>query len=205
MKLLLFTGAGTSAELGVPAMQVMARQFIDHLHDIDLEPSIVDKVERLISDAGNDMEHAIDVIDKVEGGMLARRQLGETVDEAEIIPYRTLREEAEWFVQHCCEQIRVAPAIRMWSPALKAATAVALTIASTNYDRAVEIAAARLKITLDDGFDDFAGRRRRHGVDLARKRASGFSSCTDRLIGTMGPLMKRSSCAIRCRCMGRLN
>jgi hypothetical protein len=45
----------------------------------------------------------------------------------------------------------------MWSPVLKAATAVTLTIASTNYDRAVEIAAARLKVALDDGFDDFAG------------------------------------------------
>lgn len=66
MKVLLFTGAGTSAELGVPAMRAMAEQFIAHLHDLELERSIVERVERLIVDAGNDMEHAIDVIDKVE-------------------------------------------------------------------------------------------------------------------------------------------
>lgn len=158
MRLLLFAGAGTSAELGVPAMRRMAEQFIDHLHDIDLERSIVDKVERLIVDAGNDMEHAIDVIDKVEAGLLAQRKFGMTIDEAEIVPYRTLREEAEWFVQHSCEQIRVASALRMWSPTLRAAKGVTLTIASTNYDRAIEISASRLKIVVDDGFNAFAGR-----------------------------------------------
>lgn len=157
MKLLLFTGAGTSAELGIPAMQRMAAQFIDHLHDIDLEKPIVDTVERLISGTGNDMEHAIDVIDKVEAGLLAQRKLGKTIDEADIAPYRTLREEAEWFVQHSCEQIRVASALRMWSPTLRAAKEVTLTIASTNYDRAVEISASRLKLVVDDGFNAFAG------------------------------------------------
>jgi SIR2-like domain len=157
MKLLLFTGAGTSAELGVPAMRVMAEQFIDHLHDIDVEQSIVDKIERLIVSAGNDMEHAIDVIDKIEGGLLARRELGETVDDTEMLPYRRLREEAEWFVQHSCEQIAVPSALRMWSPVLQAAEGLGLTIASTNYDRGIEIAAARLRISVDDGFDAFAG------------------------------------------------
>jgi len=158
MRVLLFTGAGTSAELGVPAMRVMAEQFIDHLHDVDVEQSIVDKIERLIVAAGHDMEHAIDVIDRIEGGLLARRELGESVDDAEILPYRRLREEAEWFVQHSCEQIRASAALRMWSPVLRAAESVALTIASTNYDRGIEIAAARLRVALDDGFDEFAGK-----------------------------------------------
>ena len=106
MKILLFTGAGTSAELGVPAMRAMAEQFIEHLHDLELDRSIVDRVGKLIADAGNDMEHAIDVIDKVESGFVAQRELGETVDDARIVPYRTLREEAEWLVQHSCEQIK---------------------------------------------------------------------------------------------------
>jgi hypothetical protein len=157
MKVLLFTGAGTSAELGVPAMRVMAEQFIAHLHDLELDQTIVDRVERLIASAGNDMEHAIDVIDKVESGFLAQRQLGEVVDESQIVPYRTLREEAEWFVQHSCEQIKTESAIRMWAPTLRAAEGLALTIASTNYDRAIEVTASRLKFALEDGFELFAG------------------------------------------------
>jgi hypothetical protein len=157
MRVLLFTGAGTSAELGVPAMRAMAEQFIDHLRDVDVEQSIVGRVEHLITASGHDMEHAIDVIDKIEGGLRARREIGETIDETEILPYQRLREEAEWFVQHSCEQIKVATALRMWSPVLRAAQDVALTIASTNYDRAIEIAAARLRLSLDDGFNDFAG------------------------------------------------
>ncbi len=205
MKALLFIGAGTSAELGVPAMRVMAEQFIDHLQDIDLDPVIVDKVKRLIANVGNDMEHAIDVIDKVENGLLARRALGETVAEAEIIPYRTLREEAEWFVHHCCEQIQVTSAIRMWSPVLKAAAGTALTIASTNYDRAVEIAAARLKVPIDDGFADLLERKRRRGAGSFHRRTFSFSSCTDRPIGITVLITRPSNCDTPRRCTGRLN
>lgn len=157
MRVLLFTGAGTSAELGVPAMRTMAEQFIAHLHDLELDPSIVERIERLIIDAGNDMEHAIDVIDRAESGFIAQRQLGEAVDESRIVPYRTLREEAEWFVQHSCEQIKVAAAIGMWAPTLRMKDRVELTIASTNYDRAVEITASRLKKGIDEGFVPFAG------------------------------------------------
>ncbi len=158
MKVLLFTGAGTSAELGVPAMRTMAEQFIAHLHDIELEPSIVERVERLIVDAGNDMEHAIDVIDKAESGFAAQRELGVPIDESQIIPFRTLREEAEWFVQHSCEQIKVASAVSMWTPTLRMIESVELTIASTNYDRAIEITASRLKKVIEDGFEPFAGK-----------------------------------------------
>ncbi|MFI5344640.1 MAG: SIR2 family protein, partial [Chlamydiales bacterium] len=94
----------------------------------------------------------------LEGGHQAKIDLGETPDDAEIAPYRTIRQEAEWFVQHCCEQIKSDAAIRMWSPTLRASTNIELTIASTNYDRAIEITAARLSLSLDDGFDDFAGK-----------------------------------------------
>jgi hypothetical protein len=157
MKVLLFTGAGTSAELGVPAMRMMAEQFIAHLHDLELDRTIVDRVEQLIVDAGNDMEHAIDVIDRVESGFVAQRELGVTIDEAQIAPYRTLREEAEWFVQHSCEQIKVVSAVSMWAPTLRMTEGIALTIASTNYDRAIEMTASRLKKEIEDGFEPFAG------------------------------------------------
>lgn len=157
MKVLLFTGAGASVEIGIPAMRRMAELFRDHLHDLALPTAVVEKIDKLVGDRSNDMEHAIDTIDRLEGGHQAKIELGENPDDAEIAPYRTIRQEAEWFVQHCCEQIKTDAAIRMWSPTLRAAADVELTIASTNYDRAIEIAAARLSVSLEDGFDDFAG------------------------------------------------
>ncbi len=104
MKVLLFTGAGASVELGVPAMRRMAEQFRDHLHDLALPTEVIEKIDALVGDRLKDMEHAIDVIDRLEGGYRAKIDLGETPDEAEFAPYQTIREEAEWFVQHCCEQ-----------------------------------------------------------------------------------------------------
>lgn len=162
MKILIFTGAGASFELGVPTMRPMAEQFRDHLHDLALPTEVIEKIDRLVGDGSKDMEHAIDVIDRLEGGYKARIELGESPDESEIAPYRTIREEAEWFVQHCCEQIKTEAAIRMWSPVLRGAEDVDLTIASTNYDRAVEITASRLSLRIEDGFDDFSGQEIAH-------------------------------------------
>ncbi len=142
-------------ELGITAMRKMAEQFRDHLHDLSLPEDIVEKMDNLVADDTKDMEDAIDIIDRLESGFRARVDLGENPDEAEIAPYLTIRQEAEWFVQHCCEQIKSDAAIRMWAPTLRAATGVDLTIASTNYDRAVEITAARLSIDIEDGFDGF--------------------------------------------------
>ena len=45
----------------------------------------------------------------------------------------------------------------MWAPTLRSLQEADLTIATTNYDRAVEIAAARLKIAVSDGFEEFSG------------------------------------------------
>ena len=155
MKVLLFTGAGASVELGISAMRKMAEQFRDHLHDLSLPEDIVEKMDKLVGDETKDMEDAIDIIDRLESGFTAKVDLGENPDEAEIAPFLTIRQEAEWFVQHCCEQIKAESAIRMWSPTLRAANEVDLTIASTNYDRAVEITAARLSVNIEDGFEDF--------------------------------------------------
>lgn len=158
MKVLLFIGAGASVELGIPSMRPMAEQFRDHLHDLALPTAVVEKIDSLIDDRSKDMERAIDVIDRLEGGHQAKIDLGEAPDDTEIAPYRTIRQEAEWFVQHCCEQIKSDAAIRMWAPTLRASANIELTIASTNYDRAIEITAARLSVTLEDGFEDFLGK-----------------------------------------------
>jgi len=155
MKVLLFTGAGASVELGISAMRKLVEQFRDHLHDLSLPEDVIANIDSLVSDETKDMEYVIDIIDRKEGGYRADLELGKTPDESEIAPYRTIRQEAEWFVQHSCEQIKAEAAIRMWSPALRTASEIDLTIATTNYDRAVEIAAARLSIDIEDGFEDF--------------------------------------------------
>ncbi|WP_405237568.1 SIR2 family protein [Lentisalinibacter orientalis] len=136
----------------------MVEQFRDHLHDLALPGDVVEKIDKLVGDNNNDMEQVIDIIDGVERGYQSRRKLGETLDESEIVPYVTIRQEAEWFVQHCCEQIRANAAVLMWSPTLRYAQDEGLTIATTNYDRAVEIAAARLSINLVDGFREYSGK-----------------------------------------------
>ncbi len=158
MKILLFTGAGTSVELGVPAMRSMAEQFKNHLYDIKLPQEILQKVEQFLAIQSNDMEHMIELIDQVEGGARASSQLGEEVDEAKIIPYKVIRQEAEWFVQHSCEQVKANAAVTMWTPTLRAAANMDLTIASTNYDRAIEISSSRLRLELFDGFETFEGK-----------------------------------------------
>ena len=171
MKVLVFTGAGASVELGVPTMRPMVEQFRDHLHDLALPSDVVGKIDRLVGDGSKDMEHAIDVIDRLERGYDARIELGEGPAESEIAPYRTIRQEAEWFVQHCCEQIKSESAVRMWLPVLRATSNVDLTIASTNYDRAVEIAASRLSLALDDGFEEFSGREIAHWHGLGSTKS----------------------------------
>ena len=155
MKVLLFTGAGASVEIGIPAMRKLVEQFRDHLHDLSLPEDVIANIDSIVSDETKDMEYVIDIIDRKEGGYRADLKLGKKPDESEIAPYRTIRQEAEWFVQHSCEQIKADAAIRMWSPALRAASEIDLTIATTNYDRAVEIAAARLSIDIEDGFEEF--------------------------------------------------
>lgn len=156
MKVLLFSGAGVSAELGVPAMRSMAEQFVDHLRDAEASPDIIATMEKLLEN-GHDMEHAIDIVDKLVGAELAKQEIGLPTDSA-LLAYGLIREEAEWFVQHACEQIDPRRAYQMWSPVLRAAEPHQVVVATTNYDRAIEIAATRLKLRFADGFEAFNGR-----------------------------------------------
>lgn len=106
MKVLLFTGAGASVELGISAMRRLVEQFRDHLHDLSLPAEVIGNIDSLVSDETKDMEYVIDIIDRKEGGFRADIELGKPPDDLEIAPYRTIRQEAEWFVQHACEQIK---------------------------------------------------------------------------------------------------
>ena len=44
MKILLFAGAGTSVELGVPAMVGLAERFLEHCRQWKVQPALVERI-----------------------------------------------------------------------------------------------------------------------------------------------------------------
>ncbi len=149
MKLLVFAGAGTSVELGVPAMAGLATEFLQHARQWDVEPELVARV------MGNelDVEVLIERLDKV---CSATEPLKAVVDiGAEIARVDVIRAEVEWFVQHVCERIVPRDAHLMWGSLLKCAGVHEIALVTTNYDRAIELAANAEGLSLDDGFGPF--------------------------------------------------
>jgi hypothetical protein len=149
MKLLLFAGAGTSMELGVPGMIGMGEEFLDHAKQWDIEPDLVQKI---MGDS-LDVEHLIEALDRI---YTARRSL-ETIGQDTIPLERVnkIRAEVEWFVQHAAERVVGKDAQLMWGSVLRATTSVNITLLTTNYDRAIELASNAEQVRLDDGFGQF--------------------------------------------------
>lgn len=150
MKVLLFAGAGTSVELGVPAMVGMGEEFLAHANQWDIEPGLV---QRLMGDS-RDVEHLIEALDRI---CSARTSL-EVIIEGKVPLDRVdkIRAEVEWFVQHAAERVIASDAKLMWGAVLRAASLINLTLVTTNYDRAIELAANAENVGIDDGFDPFA-------------------------------------------------
>lgn len=154
MKILVFTGAGASVELGVPAMRDMAVRLNEHLQERHLAPGLAAKLTEFLKDPKYDMEQLIEQLDNMTAATPAFAQWGAT-STASPEGLRVLRQEAEWFVNHICERVEAAAAVHMWGPLLEALAGHNTVIATTNYDRAIEIAAARKNVKLYDGFSDF--------------------------------------------------
>jgi len=149
VKVLLFAGAGTSIELGVPGMVGMGEEFLDHANQWDVEPALVQK---LIGDS-LDVEHLIEALDRICTARTTLEAIGQAsvpLDAADKI-----RAEVEWFVQHVAERVVAADARLMWGPVLRAASSLDLTLVTTNYDRAIELAANAGIVPIDDGFGAF--------------------------------------------------
>ena len=149
MKLLLFAGAGTSVELGVPGMVGMGEEFLAHARQWDVEP---DLVQRLM-ESSLDVEHLIEAVDRI---CIARSSL-ELIDGVNVPLDHVdkIRAEVEWYVQHAAERIVAKDARLMWGAVLRAASSVELTLVTTNYDRAIELAANAEDVCIDDGFAPF--------------------------------------------------
>lgn len=149
MNVLIIAGAGTSVELGVPGMAGLAEEFIDHSRQWDIEPSIVDQ----ILGRTPDIEHLIEELDHICTARGSLQAIGE--NNLKFERYDKVRAEVEWFIQHAAERVLPREAALMWGGTLRASCHLNLTIVTTNYDRAIELAANAERVRLDDGFGDF--------------------------------------------------
>ena len=151
MKILLFAGAGTSIELGVPGMEGLAAEFLVHAKQADVE---ADLAERLMG-GQRDVEYLIEHVDRVCAAIDPARLAG--LDASAFARASRIRAELEWFVQHAAERVAATDARLMWGPVIQAAQEGAITFVTTNYDRAIELAASAEGVQLDDGFVRVAG------------------------------------------------
>lgn len=149
MKVLLFSGAGTSMELGVPGMIGMGEEFLDHVKQWDIEPDLVQK----IMEGSLDVEHLIEALDRICTARPSLETIGQ--DTVPLERVNKIRAEVEWFVQHAAERVVGKDAQLMWGSVLRATTSVDLTLVTTNYDRAIELASNAEQVRLDDGFGQF--------------------------------------------------
>lgn len=152
MKLLVFAGAGTSVELGVPAMTGLGEEFLAHSSRWDIEPALV---RQLMGDT-NDVEHLIEALDRLCSARDSLDVLGTPLAALERVD--KIRAEVEWFVQHAAERVVASDAQHMWGSLLRAAADFQLTLVTTNYDRAIDLAAHAEKIPIEDGFAPFGNR-----------------------------------------------
>src|SRR6202162_5029974 len=137
MSFLVFTGAGASAELGIPTMRPMALEFLQHLRDLAWASSDYELVETTLVGEDQDMEHLIDRVDRLRNGFVEQEKLGMPIDSALLTRLASITREAEWFVQHTCEQLLRIKAEALWRPFFEAARELPITLATTNYDRAI--------------------------------------------------------------------
>ena len=147
MKVLLFVGAGTSIELGVPDMSGLADEFLDHSQQWDVEPNLVQKI---MGDS-HDLEYFIDQLDSFG---TAQPPLA-VMDQVSLEQVEKVRAEVEWFVQDAANRVVAKDARLMWKSVFQTTSRHDLTLVTTNYDRTIELAANAEKVPLDDGFGPF--------------------------------------------------
>lgn len=147
MRILVFAGAGTSVELGVPGMAGLADDFLEHVRQDDVHPGIVDR----LMGSDRDLERLIEKVDQICDARDSLDSLD--VDMSAVgTQMATIRREVEWFVQHVAERITARDAHLMWGPSLRCTNAHQIVFVTTNYDRAIEVAANAEGVSLDDGF-----------------------------------------------------
>ncbi|MEZ4425548.1 MAG: hypothetical protein R3E98_19290 [Gemmatimonadota bacterium] len=130
-------------------MTGLAREFLSHAERWGVEPHVVRSIMR----GTDDIEVLIDGIDRLALAREPLELIGERLEAADRVD--AVRAEVEWFVQHAAERVTAASAHLMWGPVLRARLSADLTFVTTNYDRAIELAANVEETALNDGFAPF--------------------------------------------------
>lgn len=158
MNVLLFTGAGASVELGIPAMWNMAHELYAFFNRREWPNNLLSRFDHLLRESDFDLESFIELIETVERGEQGRQQLRLESDDDVLHSVRMMRWETEWYLQHSCERIRMADASVLWGSTLRRADNHDICIVTTNYDRAIENACEIERVSYDDGFARFRER-----------------------------------------------
>ena len=158
MRVLIFAGAGASVELGVPAMRAMAHELHAHFENQELPPTVWDRFSKLFQKSDYDVERLIEMVDGIGQGAEQQKAAGFNFDGELLRAVQIMRQETEWYIQHVCERLREVDARVLWSPALRGMARHEVCLATTNYDRSIEIASRFSGIEIDDGFAPFNGR-----------------------------------------------
>ena len=158
-------------------MAGLATDFLEHSRQWTVQP---DLVKRLMGET-LDVEYLIEKIDRICDARNPLEAIGEDVIDFERA--YSIRAEVEWFVQHAAERVATSDATAMWSSVLRAAKVVGITLVTTNYDRAIEMAANSEEVGLDDGFSIFEQREiapwRGFGSDESRTTLVKLHGSTD--------------------------
>ena len=134
----------------------MVEDFHVELRNLRLSTDVIRPFEDMLVRADYDMESLMEYVESVERGQQSQINLGFGADQSLLKTTRAIRWEAEWFVQHVCERLRVIDAKTLWGPMLRRKGDHDVCVATTNYDRSVEMACRFWDVPFDDGFDELS-------------------------------------------------
>lgn len=138
-------------------MRRMVEDFYSGLRNLGLFGEIIDRFKDMLAKPDFDMEKLIEHVEALEQGQQSQSDLGMMgADQALLGSARAIRWEAEWFVQHVCERLREIDAKTLWGAALRQRGSHDLCIATTNYDRSIEVACSFWKVPFHDGFEELS-------------------------------------------------
>ena len=136
-------------------MRMMVEEFHDHLAHVGLNAETRERFDSLLGNSAYDMEDLIEYVERLEHGQESQRALGFPVNDQLLHASRTMRWEAEWFVQHACERFRPVEAKVLWGATLRNLGDHELCVATSNYDRLFEVSCGYWGVPFDDGFGAF--------------------------------------------------
>ena len=137
-------------------MRRMVEDFHAELRNLRLSVEVIGRFEEMLDQADYDMEGLIENVESLERGQQSQSILGFGANDILLRTTRAMRWEAEWFVQHVCERLRAIDAKTMWGATLRQRRDHDLCIATTNYDRSIEIACTAWEVPFEDGFEALA-------------------------------------------------